>query len=418
VNRRELNAYADGGKVLPNFITYGKSDGLPALECSGGSQPACWRAHDGHLWFTTVRGAVWVDPASARVNRLPPPVHIEVVRVDGESMSFSRTNDGPLQKIRVPAGQHYFEFQFCALSFTAPDRVKFQWRLAGLENDWVDGGDHHSASYSYIPPGSYRFEVKACNNDGVWNDTPATLELTVLPYFWQQWWFKISVALAFISILVVIYSVRVARLRALERLRLRIARDLHDEVGANLGSISLLAQMMEQTPSSADATQVRGIAVQTIDTLRDIIWFIDPKHDKLSDLVQRLEETARLMLATIKYRFEQSGDFNSADLSLAFRRNVPPLFKEALHNILKHSHATEVQIQVWRAGENFYFCIRDNGIGFDPARKNSGNGLRNLRKRAAEIGGSVEIQSTPGAGATINLQAPITQTRDWFKAGS
>ena len=418
VSRRELNAFADGGNELPNFVAYGKSDGLPALECSGGSQPSCWQGRDGRLWFTTVRGAVWVDPATLRVNRLPPPVHIEDVRVDGDSVFEKNAIPHPANQVRIAAGRHYVEFKFCALSFNSPDKVKFKWRLPGLEKDWVDGGDRRSASYSFLPPGSYRFEVKACNNDGVWNDNPTALELTVLPYFWQLWWFKAGVALLVVGLGVLIYSVRVARLRALERMRLRIARDLHDEVGANLGSISLIAQMMEQTPSSSDATQVRGIAVQTIDTLRDIIWFIDPKHDKLSDLVLRLEETARMMLATVKYKFSQQGDFRSADLSLAFRRNVPPLFKETLHNILKHSHATEVNILVCREVDQFQFRIQDNGIGFDPSQKNSGNGLRNLRKRAMEIHGAVVVESAPGSGTVVTFTAPITQTRDWFKSGS
>ena len=416
VSRSELNAFAEGGQQLPNFVTYDKADGLPALECSGGSQPACWRGHDGRLWFTTVRGAVWVDPAVLRVNRLPPPVHIEQMRVDGKSILPKESAAPPGPGIRIGAGQHYFEFQFCALSFTSPDRVKFQWRLDGLEKGWVDGGDRRQATYSYLPPGRYQFNVTACNNDGVWNETPATLEFTVLPYIWQRWWFQAALALLVVALGVTVYAVRVSRLRGLERLRLRIARDLHDEVGANLGSISLLAQMMEQTPSSADASQVRGLAVQTIDTLRDIIWFIDTKHDKLSDLVQRLEETARVMLAAVQYRFEQSGDFNSANLSLAFRRNVPPLFKETLHNVVKHARARHVAIWVRRDHEQFYFRVTDDGAGFDPLKKTSGNGLRNLRKRAAEIGGTVEIQSSPGGGTTITFTAPITQTRDWFKS--
>jgi len=202
-------------------------------------------------------------------------------------------------------------------------------------------------------------------------------------------------------------------LRALENLRLRIARDLHDEVGANLGSISLLAQMMEQTPSSADAAQVRGIAVQTIDTLRDIIWFIDPTHDKLSDLVARLQETSRMMLPAVTFQFHQSGDFSTANLSLGFRRNVPPLFKETLHNLLKHARATAVEISVRRRENEFQFTVKDNGVGFDAAQKYAGNGLKNLKRRAAEIGGQIEIASRAGAGTTVTLTAPITQTRDW-----
>ena len=418
VSIQELNAYADGGHVLPNFVSYGKFDGLPALECSGGSQPACWRSADGHLWFTTVRGAVWVDPAALRINRRRPPVHIEEVSVDSQRITDTNSPARAPKAIRVRAGRHYFEFTFCALSFNAPEKVKFRWRLSGLESEWVDGGNQRTATYSYVPPGKYRFEVKACNNDGIWNVAPAMLEVTVLPFFWQEWWFKLAVSLAALGLGLAIYSFRVSRLRSLERLRLRIARDLHDEVGANLGSISLLAQMMEQSPSSSDATLVRGIAIQTIDTLRDIIWFIDPKHDKLIDLVQRLEETARIMLANLKFTLQQSGDFRSADLSLTFRRNVPPLFKETLHNILKHSHATEVRIQIRKSGDDFLFDISDNGRGFDLNQKSSGNGLRNLRRRAGEIGGSVEIESSPGKGTTVHFRAPITQTRDWFNQKS
>jgi len=204
------------------------------------------------------------------------------------------------------------------------------------------------------------------------------------------------------------YSIRISRLRMLERLRLRIARDLHDEVGANLGSISLLAQMMEKSPSSADAAQVRGIAVQTIDTLRDIIWFIDPTHDNLRDLVMRMQETARVMLSALPHVFEQNGDFDSAGLSLAFRRNVPSLFKEVLHNLLKHSGATEVVITVSRTDKTFQFQVRDNGVGFCPETVSSGNGLKNMKRRAKEIGGELVIASTPGGGTGITLRAPLT----------
>ena len=158
---------------------------------------------------------------------------------------------------------------------------------------------------------------------------------------------------------------------------------------------------------------MRGIAVQTIDTLRDIIWFIDPTHDKLSDLVARLQETSRMMLPAMPFKFNQSGDFSNANLSLGFRRNVPPLFKETLHNLLKHSQATAVEISVRRRENEFQFTVKDNGVGFDATQKHAGNGLKNLKRRAAEIGGRIEIESQPGAGTTVRLTAPITQTRDW-----
>ena len=421
VSKAALNQFASGETSYVPFVTYGKSDGLPAAECAGGSQPACWRGRDGHLWFATVKGVVWTDPGEVRFNPLPPPVLIEEVSVDGQRVvedgqpSGSPAVRAPA-RLRLSAGRHYLDFKFTALSLTSPDKVRFKWRLAGLEQDWVAESIRRSVSYSFVPPGDYEFQVQACNNDGVWSQTAAAIKLTVLPYFWQTWWFKIGAALFLVAILGVIYSTRIARLRALEHLRLRIARDLHDEVGANLGSISLLAQVMEQQPSSADATQVRGIAVETIDTLRDIVWFIDPKHDRLSDLVTRLNETAKNMLPQGAYHFEQSGDFRSAMLSLAFRRNVPPLFKEALHNILKHARATEVRITVRRWEDQFQFRIADNGVGFDEPATPAGNGLKNLRRRAADIGGQLEIASRPGDGTTVTLTAPITQTRDWRRA--
>ncbi|MEI7935650.1 MAG: two-component regulator propeller domain-containing protein [Verrucomicrobiota bacterium] len=418
VSKETLNQFARGEMSYVRFVTYGKSDGLPAAECVGGSQPACWRSRDGHLWFATIKGAVWTDPAEVRSNPLPPPVLIEEVLVNGQRLAEDGQPSGsPAVRVppwlKVPAGHHYLDFKFTALSLTSPDKVRFKWRLAGLEKDWVIESSRRSVSYSFVPPGEYEFQVQACNNDGIWNEAGAAIKLTVQPYFWQTWWFKILMVLLVVAILGVVYSVRVARLRSLQRLRLRIARDLHDDVGANLGSISLLAQMMEKHPSSDDATQVRGIAMETMDTLRDIVWFIDPQHDRLSDLVTRLSETARNMLRHSVYQFEESGDFSSTKLPLAFRRNVPPIFKEALHNVLKHAHATEVRISVRRWEDKFQFRITDNGIGFDESTASAGNGLKNMRRRVADIGGQLEIARQPGGGTAVTLTAPITQTRDW-----
>jgi hypothetical protein len=420
VSKAALNQFARGETLTAPFITYGKFDGLPAVECAGGSQPACWRSRDGRLWFTTVKGAVWVDADEARSNPLPPPVVIEEISVDGERVTEAGGAAGSSvvpapARVRIPAGRHYLDFKFTALSLTAPDKVRFKWQMAGLEEDWTPESGRRSASYSFVPPGDYEFRVRACNNDGVWSPTAAAIQLTVLPYFWRTWWFGTLTALVVVAILGAIYSARIARLRGLEHLRLRIARDLHDEVGANLGSISLLAQVMEQQPSRADASLVRGIAGETMDTLRDIVWFIDPKHDRLSDLVTRLNETARSMLPHISYQFHQTGDFRSARLPLAFRRNVPPLFKEALHNILKHAHATSVRITVRRWENQFQFCIADDGAGFDETAAPAGNGLKNMRRRAQEVCGRLEIVSRKGGGTTLTLTAPITQTRAWRK---
>lgn len=423
INKADLNDYALNTKSNLSFITYGKMDGLPILECTGGSQPTCWKGKDGRLWFTTTKAVVWVDPNHLPRNPVTPKVFVEEIRVDGKetfSNAFAATNSFKTlpDNLKLTPGRHYIEFKFTATSFTSPDKVNFKWRLNGLENDWVNGGAKRSVSYSLLPPGNYQFHVCACNNDGIWNNASAIVNLTVMPFFWQRWWFKLAVIILVLFILWTVYSVRVGRLKALERLRLRIARDLHDEVGANLASISLLSQLMETTPSSSDASQVHGIAVQTIDTLRDIIWFIDPQHDHLTDLTARLKETARMMLGNVKYRFEQSGEFDSVNLTLTFRRNVPPIFKEALHNLLKHSNATEVEIFVIRENHEFRLSVKDNGTGFDGKQKGTGNGLKNMHRRAEELGGILNILTSPAHGTKITLTVPLTQTRDWWKGKS
>lgn len=417
VPKRDLTAFARGQTEGISWSSYGRFDGMPTIECSGGLQPACWRSRDGRLWFSTVKGAVWVDPNRVPFNPLPPPVIVEGLRVDNHWVYTSEQHPAvtaptphPIRTelpVRIPAGQHYFEFKFTAPSFTSPDKVRFRWRLTGGDKPLTGGGAERGVSFNHLPPGRYEFHVTACNNDGVWNPTGASLGFTVLPYFWQTWWFKFLVLAAVVALVGGLYSVRIARLRALERLRLRIARDLHDEVGANLGSISLLAQVMEKHPSAEDAREVRSIAAQTVDTLRDIVWFIDPAHERLSDLVARMAETAKTMLHGVPYDFEQSGDFGARGLPLDFRRNVLPIFKEALHNAIKHAGATHLRIVVRREGDTFRFTVQDNGRGFAPATSAAGNGLKNMRRRASEMRAELQIHSEPGQGTTVALRARI-----------
>jgi signal transduction histidine kinase/streptogramin lyase len=420
VDREDIEKFARGEAASVPVITYGKSDGLPSIECSGGCQPNCWAGADGRLWFTTIKGATCVNPKELPFNPLPPPVRIEEFWVDKQLVYES--DSGPEQRVlgagqarqsrqpassplRISAGRHYFEFKFTALSLVSPDKVRFKWRLRGADPEWVAGGGDRSASYSYLPPGNYEFLVQACNNDGIWNEQGARLKFYVAPYFWQTWWFFTLLAVSVSLLLFILYSLRIAHLRALQRLRLRLARDLHDDVGSNLGSISLLAQVMEKHPAAEDARQIRSIVVQTVDTLRDIVWFIDPQHERLSDLVARMAETAKSMLVDIPFTFHQTGNFASAGLPLDFRRNIMPIFKETLHNVIKHAAATKIEIRVSRSNGIFEFIVQDNGRGFALGNHFSGNGLKNMRRRAADMKAQLDISSDATQGTRVKLTA-------------
>ena len=421
VTKADLHAFADGRQKHVPCIVYGKADGLPALEFSGGVQPAGWRARDGRLWFTTDKGLISLQPAAMTVNPLPPPVAVESVLVDGELFASSSDKGAAVRDVnralRVPAGRTQFEFRFTGLSFTAPDKVRFQYRLEGLQKDWIDAGMNRAVAYNYLLPGEYKFRVRAANNDGVWNEDGATVAFELRPHFWQQWWFRILVAVIIVGLVWLAYYVRIARLRELERLRLRIARDLHDDVGANLASLALIAEAMEKQPAFGDPADLRRIALHTIDSLRDIVWFIDPARDNLGDLVARMRETVPTLLTGIKFDFQTNVPNPGINLPPAFRRNIFPIFKEALHNAARHAHASRVELELDCRNGGLRLKIKDDGTGFDEKEIIPGNGLRNLRRRAAEMRGTVVIHSAPGQGTAVEFYAPFPQTRGFsFRA--
>jgi signal transduction histidine kinase len=297
------------------------------------------------------------------------------------------------------------------LSFTAPDKVRFQYWLKGLDKDWVDGGMNRSAAYSYLPPGDYEFCVKAANNDGVWNSSGASVSFRVLPEFWQQWWFRGLAAVVAAGAIWTIHLVRVSRLRELERLRLRIARDLHDDVGTNLASVAVMAEVMKTHSSPKDAIELRRLALGTIDSLRDIVWLLDSGHDTLGDLVARMRDMAGKLLPGVQMDFSARVPNPGVHLPPKFRRNMLPIFKEALHSVAAHSQASGIQIVLDCDPRRLNLKVTDNGIGFVESGITPGNGLRNLRTRAAELKGAVEIRSRTGTGTTVVLEVPLTRMR-------
>jgi signal transduction histidine kinase len=285
-------------------------------------------------------------------------------------------------------------------------KVRFKYKLEGAEEDWVEAGTSRSVNYNHLQPGPYHFRVQACNNDGIWNDQGASLALIILPHFWQTWWFKALCVAAVILLFVIIYEIRLASERKFARVRLRIASDLHDEVGSNLGSIALLSEMIPRTGEEVD--EIRRVALETAGSLRDIVWFLDPAGDNMNDLILRMKETARTMLPGIPFDFITEGEIASVRPSLHLRRNIFPMFKEILHNIAKHARASRVEIRLKLTPRQFQICIKDNGVGFDEKQITRGNGLKNLRRRAEDLRGELQIQSRPGAGASFTVTASIT----------
>jgi hypothetical protein len=246
-SKTELNDCADGKIREVPCLLYGINDGLPTIECSEGLQPAGCKTPDGRLWFPTTKGLVVVNPNEVRINHLPPPMALEELLVDGEPVTNTAS------PLRIPPGRNRFEFHYTGLSFVAPEKVSFKYRIEGLEKNWVDVGTKRVANYSFLPPGDYAFHVIACNNDGIWNETGVSLPFTLLPYFWQTWWFRVLGGLltAVAAGGTVWFDTRrrmrrklerIERQRMLEQKRARIAHDIHDDLGSQLTRITMLSE--------------------------------------------------------------------------------------------------------------------------------------------------------------------------------
>ena len=437
VSQEELDRCADGQIPEVHCLTYGLGDGLPTLECSGGLQPAGCKTPDGRLWFATNKGLVAVNPRDVTTNLLAPPVLIESLTVDEKLVVEGAALTAP---IKIPPGRHRLGFQYTGLSFVAPEKVQFKRRLEGLERDWVPAGRQRAVDYNYVPPGDYIFRVTACNNDGVWSETGAVVAFTVLPFFWQTLWFRmLAGATAIVATGGLVWFDtrrrmrrkldRLERQRAIEQERARIANDIHDDLGSHLTRITMLSEtarseLSDTAKAGAGLSQIYDTARELTRAMDEIVWAVNPKHDTLEGLVNYLEKFALDFLATagVRCRLEMPMEFPPWLLSSEARHNLFLAFKEALNNVVKHAAAHEVRITLVLEESEYALTVEDDGRGFTPGtlatetttardRSDSGDGLANMRRRLARIGGRCELSSAPGQGTKVRFVAPARMLR-------
>ena len=419
-----------GGVLTPR--RFGPSDGLASAGGTPEFKPNCWRSDDGRLWFTTANGVVTVNPAQVRGETAAPPAIIESVDVSGKVREIPSPAAVPDSSLAVGPGSQSLDFRYTALAFSHPELVRFRHRLEGLDADWISAGENRVATYRHVPPGEYVFRVTACNASGVWNPKPAALRVTVRPHFWQTGWFLgfAIAALAAALISTVRYvsfrrlRARLARLEqeaALQQERARIAKDIHDDLGASLTEIALLserAQRRIEQPQVAreHIDQIFTKARALTRAIDDIVWSFNPSNDNVEGLVQHLGKFAPEFLrsAGIRCRMDVPLDLPEVPLASRVRHHLYLALKEALHNVVKHAGATEVWVRVEFSNGDLSIRIEDNGRGFttETAAAADADGLSNMRQRMGEVGGRFEQTSQPGAGTRTKLTVPLPLAKD------
>jgi ligand-binding sensor domain-containing protein/two-component sensor histidine kinase len=413
VNKKSLDDFDHGIVSLITSTAFGKADGLVSVQCNGVAKPAGWKGRDGRLWFPTIRGVVAVD-SRLKTNDKPPLVAIEEIIADKKVVETQGSVIASgMRTLTIPPGRGELEIHYTALSFQAPEKNRFKYIMEKMDPEWVDPGPRRVAYYNNITPGNYRFRVIASNNDGVWNETGAVLALVFQPHYWQTWWFKLAIAAAVGGLLTFLYRSRVRRLRDLERLRIQIAADLHDDVGARLTKVAMVTEFLDhQTPGTdRSKTHIQNLSRTTrevIQAMDEIVWTINPKNDTLDNLANYIFQYAQeyFQNTSVRCRLDLPAGLPDYPISTEERHNLFMAVKEALNNVLKHAGATEVRIGLSVVNAKLAINIADNGSGFLTDQKRaSGDGLENMKQRLERIGGRLTLESQPGEGTRIRMEA-------------
>ena len=366
-----------------------------------------------YVWAMTETGVTRIDLRATDQVSVPPLVHITEVNVLGKQDTTALFNPDPQQ---YKYDHNSIGFVFAGSSFFNEKKITYKYMLEGYDDNWSEPVTTNAVNYASLAPGEYTFKVLAANARGIWSSSPATFKFEIVLPFYRRPWF-IFAAIAIVATL--LYLFRIDRLQhqyKVEKIRLRIARDLHDDIGSALGSINLMSETahrrLEKSKSSTEVatmfTRIGHSAQTTLESMDDIIWSINPEKDKVGDLVVRMREFAIPLLEAKEIAFDfkvNAEDYKKLPMNL--RKNIFLIFKEAIFNIIKHADCTQVSIRTEIKNNRFCLSVKDNGKGFNLDHHTERNGLRNMKKRSELIGGKLRIDSMRDKGTTLEFQCLI-----------
>jgi signal transduction histidine kinase/streptogramin lyase len=391
-----------------DVVHYDATDGL--------ASEYVWSAHrarDGTLWFATTKGVSQLDPLpDAKGGR---SLTIMGLRISGRDYPMAEMGSAEIGPMELSATENSLEIDFASIGHTGP--LLYQYKFEGRDRDWTTM-NQATVRYERLAPGRYRLLLRVQSMDAN-SPAPAVITFRILAPIWQRWWFLGWMAAMATAIAVALYRYRVAQLLALERVRTRIASDLHDDIGSSLSQIAILSEVARLGPGPRPGllSEIASMSRELVDSMSDIVWAIKPENDDLSNLIFRMRRFATDVLGgrNIALQFHSNVEDRDLRTNTEMRREVYLIFKEAISNIARHSGARLVRIELEVVKDDLILRITDNGCGFDPVSSDGGNGLRHMKKRAAGLGGKIEIRSSPGEGATITVKVPLASTRTLSK---
>jgi ligand-binding sensor domain-containing protein/signal transduction histidine kinase len=397
---------------------YTSADGL-----SRGEVRLVARDREGALWFQSSGGLSRLIPELEKP-AAPPPVLIMGIHVQGVAQPIAEFGQSAVSGLVLRPNQNQLLIDFVGTGFAPGERLRYQYRLEGFDHDWSPPAELRAVNFASLRPGTYMFQVRTVNVEGAVSRRPATVAFSVLAPLWQRRWFLSAAAIALSLLIYSLYRYRLAQLLAVERIRTRIATDLHDDVGSSLSQVAILSEVIRRRIGEGDPeinaplSRIGAISRELVDSMSDIVWSINPSKDKLYFLTQRMHEFANdvFLARDIQFEFRTSNREREHGIGADVRRQVFLIFKECAHNIIRHAHCTRVEIEVRVEGDGLVLRVRDNGAGFEPFGAMDGHGLASIRDRARRLGGRVEV-AADGQGTAVTLEVPHAKMTTTHRAG-
>ena len=417
----------------PWFKNYLFADGFLGVNCYVNS---IFRDSRGNIWLGTGDRLTCFHPDREIPDTIPPNIQLSNVALFNENINWlnlenkkdtsfilgNGVNVGNIkfsglskwynvpENLNLSYSNNYLTFKFIGITTKSPYKVRYRYKLDGLDQNWSSISDRTEAPYGNLPHGQYTFRVKAMNSEGFWSPE-LKYAFVIRPPWWQTWWFRLSALAVTVYLLYSFYRFRLNQVLRLQVIRNKIASDLHDDIGSTLNSISIYSEVARQDAAMHEhaLSMIGESSRKIIDAMSDIVWTINPENDNFENIILRMRSlTYNLMRAkNIEHTFHANELLNSRNLSMEDRRNFYLIFKEALNNMVKYSGATKAQILLMEEKNRIKLTVRDNGIGFDTTLQSNGNGLKNMRIRAEEMKALLKIESEKGSGTNIELTLPV-----------
>ncbi len=386
---------------------FGEKDGIQNYEYNTG---AAIKLKDGTLLIGGITGYNIIDPDKIENKKSTPPVI-----VISSFKIYDREIPVGNGHLNLKYDENRFTFEFAALSFLRNQKNRYAYMLEGVDRDWIFTDTRRYVSYPILPPGTYTFKVKACNSDGVWNETGTQMQITITPPWWKQIWFVILCIMVSAAIIYLIYRMQRNRKKQMEAVRARISRDLHDDMGSTLQSISVMSEIARMK-SKADNMQesmpfiekIGNASRDMVDKMNDIVWAVNPQNDHFENIILHMRAFGGELLAgkDIALHFKTDSGLNKIILSMEKRKSFFLVYKEALNNAYKYSGAKNVNVEISKTNQKLILIVEDDGVGFNMNEDRlitGGNGLKNMNTRATELNGNILFTSQPGHGTKISL---------------